>query len=258
MFVYMFVSLINNQAYSNENIKNDIDNSIKTNNKDQKKNNINVYELPYSFWDNNIDYRRFKANVYTVLGASVVALGLLYIMPESFTNWDKSEIAPDKLFSKWWDNVSSGPVMDEDDFFLNYVTHPYWGAAYYMSARSSGASAPYSFLFSFIASTFFWEYGVEAFAEVPSIQDLIITPVIGSIIGEGFYLSKRHILSNDYNLLNSKILGHVAVFLMDPINEVASLFIKDSNAKNDLIINSFPAITSSGNLSYNIAISFRF
>ncbi|WP_422121346.1 DUF3943 domain-containing protein [Photobacterium damselae] len=25
-------------------------------------------------------------------------------------------------------------------------------------------------------STVYWEYGVEAFAEVPSIQDLVVTP----------------------------------------------------------------------------------
>ncbi len=262
MFVYAFVSLISGQVYANKNIKNNIDDKVQDEKvelkgKKEEKSITSVYEMPYSFWDNNVDYRRFKTNIYTVLGASVVGLGLLYLMPESFTNWDKSDIKPSTLFGDWWDNVSSGPVMDEDDWFLNWITHPYWGAAYYMSARSSGLSAPYSFLFSFFASTFFWEYGVEAFAEVPSIQDLIITPVVGSIIGEGFYLSKRHILSNDYYLLNSKVLGHVVVFLMDPISEVASLFIKD-NKKDDIIISSFPGITSSGNLSYNVSISFRF
>lgn len=251
MFVYVFVAIIGNKAYSSESVVGNTTNSVKTE-------SINVYELPYSFWDNNIDYRRLKGSVYTVLGASVVAVGILYLLPESFTNWDKSEIAPDKLFGQWWDNVSEGPVMDEDDWFLNYITHPYWGAAYYMTARSSGASAPYSFLFSFVASTFFWEYGVEAFAEVPSIQDLWITPVIGSIMGEGFYLSKRYILNNDYRLLNSKILGHIVLFLMDPITEVTNLFLKDYNQKKDLTINSFPSINSSGNFSYNIAISFRF
>ena len=52
------------------------------------------------------------------------------------------------IFKKWKDNVSEGPVKDEDDFFLNYITHPYWGAVYYMSARSAGANIFYSFLYS--------------------------------------------------------------------------------------------------------------
>ena len=80
-------------------------------------------------------------------GASIIGAGILYLLPESFTNWDKDDAS--NIFKKWKNNISEGPVKDSDDFFLNYITHPYWGAAYYMSARSSGASAPYSFLFSF-------------------------------------------------------------------------------------------------------------
>ena len=216
-----------------------------------------VYTEPYSFWNNNVDYKLVKAQTWTVLGASVAGLGFLYLMPESFTNWNKDDASD--IFSKWWKNVKEGPVMDDDDFFLNYVTHPYWGAVYYMSARSSGASAPYSFLYSVLISTCFWEYGIEAFAEVPSKQDLVITPVVGSLIGEGFYLTKRHILSNDYELLNSKILGHATIFVMDPLTEVASWFIEEKELKDkDVSLYSFPGMTKSGNISYNMMVSVKF
>jgi hypothetical protein len=217
-----------------------------------------VYTRPYSFWENDIEFKLAKAQVWTVLGASLAGLGILYLMPESFTNWDKDDSSD--IFKKWRKNVKEGPVRDEDDWFLNWITHPYWGAVYYMSARSAGANAPVSFLYSAFVSTFFWEYGIEAFAEVPSIQDLIITPVVGSIIGEGFYLSKRHILSNDYHLLNSTILGHTAIFLMDPVSEVASWFIKDKKKieNKDVSLYSFPSITRNGDIGYNIPVSIRF
>ncbi|WP_203249645.1 MULTISPECIES: DUF3943 domain-containing protein [Cysteiniphilum] len=66
-----------------------------------------------------------------------------------------------------------------------YIGHPYAGAIYYMAARDSGFGEFESFLYSAFISTFFWEYGVEAFAEVPSIQDLIVTPVDGWLLGVG-------------------------------------------------------------------------
>jgi hypothetical protein len=60
--------------------------------------------------------------------------------------------------------------------------------------------------------------------ERPSIQDLFVTPLVGSAIGEGFYCIKRFIAGNDYSLLGSKILGNIVVFLVDPVNEVIGLF----------------------------------
>lgn len=256
MLVFIIVSI--NFIFANEVVLTPIDeeSSLSIDINTDTKIPANAYERPYSFWENDVDKRLLKAQTLTILGASVVGLGILYIMPESFTNWDKDDTS--NIFKKWHDNVSDGPVRDEDDFFLNYVTHPYWGAVYYMTARSAGFNAPYSFLYSAFVSTFFWEYGIEAFAEVPSIQDLIITPVFGSIIGEGFYWSKRHIINNNYYLLNSKILGHVTIFLMDPITEVASWFIRDPKKKNDVAIYSFPTISNSGDVGYYVMLSFKF
>ncbi len=85
-----------------------------------------------------------------------------------------------------------GPRVDEDGVVLNYVMHPYFGAIYYMTARSSGFKAVESFMYSALMSTFFWEYGVEAFAEKPSTQDLILTPVLGSVMREGYLLCKKN------------------------------------------------------------------
>lgn len=150
-----------------------------------------------------------------ILGGTLVGAGALYLMPESFTNWDKKEIA--NLDANWRRKVSQGPVVDADDWFLNWITHPYWGAVYYMQPRVAGFSWAESALYSVLASAFFWEYGIEAFAEVPSWQDLVITPAIGSIFGELFYRATLHIHSNQDRLLGSRILGKSTLLLMDPV-----------------------------------------
>jgi len=166
------------------------------------------------------DYRRLGYNSAMFLGATIIAFGILWVMPESVTNWNKQEMKDKGIFWKWKENVKAGPVWDKDNWVLNWVTHPYCGGIYYMTARSSGFTIIESFGYSAIMSTFFWEYGIEAFAEVPSIQDLIITPVIGSMMGEGFFYIKKSILRHDKKVLNSKFLGISSLFLIDPFNTI--------------------------------------
>jgi len=159
------------------------------------------------------DYTRLGYDTAMYVGATVIAFGVLYAMPESVTNWNKEEMKEKGIAYKWKENVKAGPVWDEDDWVLNWITHPYSGGVYYMTARSSGFNMFESFLYSAFMSTFFWEYGIEAFAEIPSKQDLIITPVLGSVVGEGFFYAKKSILRHDKKLLNSKTLTYHTHFL---------------------------------------------
>lgn len=170
------------------------------------------------------DYRRLSYDTAMYVGATVIAFGVLYSMPESVTNWDKEAMKENGITYKWKQNVKAGPVWDEDDWVLNWVTHPYSGGVYYMTARSSGFNMFESFLYSAFMSTFFWEYGIEAFAEIPSKQDLIITPVLGSVVGEGFFYAKKSILKHDRKVLNSKTLGYTTLFLIDPFNTLLDSF----------------------------------
>lgn len=166
------------------------------------------------------DPKRLLYNTGLYAGTALAAFGLLWIAPESVSKWDKEDIKENGLTEKWKENVKEGPVLDEDDFFMNYIIHPWAGGVYYMSARGSGFKAWESFTYSCLMSTFFWEYGIEAFAEVPSWQDLIITPVLGSAVGEGFFIAKREIIKKDRRILKSKLLGNTALFIMDPFNEI--------------------------------------
>lgn len=195
-------------------------------------------------WQREVDISRLTSseqNIYTsTRNASLAAVGvagILYMMPESVSKWDKSKMK--NLGQNWRDNVKEGPVVDKDDWAINFIGHPYSGAAYYQIARHSGMGPWGSFGYSVVMSTFFWEYGVEAFAEVPSIQDLIITPVIGSIMGEVFYRTEQKIRANEGKVMGSKELGSFLMIVMNPMgaisNEINQLFgtkvVQDARAR---------------------------
>ena len=217
----------------------------------------NVYDRPYSFTENKVDKHLLYGNTIVLVGTGVGTMAFLYSMPSSFTNWDDDDHR--NPLQKWWRNVSRGPVWDKDDLFLNYVTHPYAGAIYYMGARSAGANAGYSFLYSFALSTFFWECGIEAFAERPSIQDLIVTPVFGSILGEGFYLAKRSILDNDGQIWGSTALGTTALFLMDPMTEITTRIFRDTPSEEKRVsFSSQPIISRHHSLGYGLRMTVTF
>ena len=165
-----------------------------------------------------------------ILGLGV--MGAILALPESVSHWNRKDMKLGVLGGKWKDNVRNGPVMDEDDFAINYIGHPYSGAIYYVIARHAGYSKWKSFGYSAIMSTFFWEYGLEAFAENPSIQDLILTPIIGALIGEKFYDWDKDIRANDGKLLKSKRLGSTALFLMNPAGEISKKMNKFADNKN--------------------------
>ncbi len=186
---------------------------------------ISIYDIPYSMTGRSHDWRRLWINTGVLTGAFVGTLLVLECLPEDATTWNRAELQKTPLFTRWKEHVlEDGPEWDHDKFIFNYVLHPYAGAVYFMSARSVGFNFWQSLLYSSIISDVGWEFGIEAFMERPSYQDLFITPLVGSAIGEGFYKLKRHIVDNDYRLFGSPVVGNVVAFLIDPVNEVVGLF----------------------------------
>ena len=129
------------------------------------------------------DRNGLKRDTWYFMGYQVAAIGILYAMPESVTGWT-DEQKRNYSISDWWDNVTN-PGCDSDDFFINYVTHPYWGAAYYVRASERGYDSRGAFWYSVLLSSLY-EFGAEALFEEPSVQDLIITPTLGSLVGHYF------------------------------------------------------------------------
>ncbi|MDA7747005.1 DUF3943 domain-containing protein [Psychromonas sp.] len=187
------------------------------------------FDVPESFYDNPYkvslfspkngeDSARLWSQTNSIFYYGIGVVGVLAAMPSSITNWESSSDV--NLGQKWVDNVTAGPVWDRDDVVLNYVMHPYFGGAYYQVARKSGYRQWDSFLYSVMMSTFFWEYGVEAFAETPSMQDLVVTPVLGWVYGEWAFNTERDIWAGGGTVLGNEYLGNTALFLLDPIDSV--------------------------------------
>lgn len=167
---------------------------------------------------------RYEAVVEDSLYLQLVLLssiGVLALMPENVTGWNKEELAANSLEARWKENVSTRPIWDKDDPFINYIGHPVSGAWYYTMARNDGMTITESAVFSALMSTFVWEYGYEAFAEVPSIQDLIVTPLAGSILGEGMYILERRLDANGGIVFGSKVIGSISYFFLDPLGRIA-------------------------------------
>lgn len=186
---------------------------------------LSLYELPYSLTASQPDWPRLWLNAGIFAGAYVGTLAVLECLPEGATNWNRASIENMPWYERWKRNViEKGPEWDGDDFVFNYVLHPYAGAVYFMAARSAGFNFYQSLLFCACVSTIGWEFGIEGTMERPSIQDIFITPIVGSLVGELFYKAKRYLVTHDYRLLGSRFLGGFVAFVVDPVNEVVGLF----------------------------------
>ncbi len=166
------------------------------------------------------DAEYLRQQTYTILGLSVATVALMTLLPESVTKWDEEDRNLSGLGQKWKDNVTSGPVWDRDEHYLNYIMHPYFGGVYYTAARHAGYNEFQSFLYSFTMSAFFWEYGVEAFAEVPSYQDLFITPFFGAVVGELMFETEQEIVANGGEVMGSETMGDISLFFLNPVGHV--------------------------------------
>ena len=196
------------------------------------------------------------------VGAFAVA-GVLLLMPEDISKWDKTNMGQGQLISRWWENVRSGPVWDNDLAVVNYVGHPYFGSIYYQVARNSGYNQWNSFSYAALMSTFWWEYGVEAFAEIPSVQDLVVTPLGGWIWGEWAYHKKQEVVANGGLAMGSKFWGNIALFFLDPVGDIDIwLGNKDVEVTSFNLLHRPTAYDKSGTIlhkdSWEIRLSLKF
>lgn len=139
--------------------------------------------------------RKFLRASGLVIGFETISVGLLFVLPTHISNWDKSKTID------WRGNYKKAyahfPVIDKDAWYINYVGHPYQGAYTYNSIRTQGAKIWQSSLFT-IGHTLFWEYDIEAGMEQPSIQDLIVTPGAGILLGELLHFATLSMAKNGF------------------------------------------------------------
>lgn len=156
------------------------------------------------------DWDGVRRDTAILFGAQVVAAGVTLMLPESVSGWSSAD--KQNSFKKYGNNFVH-PVLDKDKFYINYILHPYWGATYYTRARERGLSKGESLAYSTVISALY-EFGAECFYEKPSIQDLIVTPVVGSLIGAYIFEPFRDSIRQRGDL---RWYDHAALAATDPI-----------------------------------------
>ena len=129
------------------------------------------------------DKAGLRSDTRYFLTYQIAVIGVLYVMPESMSGWSEEQKSQRRL-EIWWDNVKN-PEWDNDDLFINYALHPYWGATYFVRAKERGFNNGEALRYSLLLSTLY-EFGVEAIFENPSIQDFFVTPIGGYYLGKYF------------------------------------------------------------------------
>jgi hypothetical protein len=149
------------------------------------------------------------AVVYTTAW-HVVGMGLLLSLDPEATGFEPPHIRNVVRA------VTSPPVWDDDEWFTNYIGHPLWGSETYLAVRRDGYSRWESFLFSTAASVV-WEVAIEGWAEQPSIQDLLLTSTVGSLLGEVRYRMIASLAQQDGTW------AKVALVVVDPLRNLTNL-----------------------------------
>lgn len=91
----------------------------------------------------------------------------------------------DSTFGSSWRGITRGAwVVDQDDFSVNQIGHPYQGSLYYGFSRASGLNFWEGLLYSNLGS-FFWETCGET--THPSINDQVASGNGGPLIGEPLF-----------------------------------------------------------------------
>jgi hypothetical protein len=142
-------------------------------------------------------------------GIEIIGMITLMLMPKEVTKWEPGWIkAAEKNILRAF---STPPVWDKDGWCVNYIGHPIAGSYYYNVVRSQDATRWQSFLFATVQSCI-WEFVIEGSAERPSIQDLVVTPIAGALIGEPIHLATMSMRKNGFRFFEK-----VFVLLFNPM-----------------------------------------
>jgi len=145
--------------------------------------------------------------IWHVLAWQGIGFGVMLSMDSEETGLKR----PD--FENFRNAFEHGPVWDNDEWTVNYIAHPLWGSETYLRARGQGFGRLSSFLFS-SACGVVWEFCIESWSERPSINDLLLTSTVGSLIGEWRFHVKRKLALD--NSKTAKVLD----FVIDPFHGI--------------------------------------
>jgi hypothetical protein len=135
-------------------------------------------------------------------------------------------------FEPWayidWDtvveNLRRGIEWDRDEFSTNFFGHPFHGALFYNSARSSGLNFWEASAFT-LGGTMMWEFFMENIP--PSFNDLITTTTGGIHLGEALYRISSLVLDERATGFN-RVWRELAAGLIDPARGLNRLITGES------------------------------
>jgi hypothetical protein len=194
-------------------------------------------ERPYGFGRelddiSPADYHGLRRDAGYFFGYQFFIVGVLYVLPEEISAWT-DEQKEDYTVNKWWENVTH-PRWDPDKWYINYILHPYWGMTYYTRGRERGLDETGAFWYSFTLSSIY-EFGLEALFEPVSIQDMIFTPGLGSLLGWYFEDTRREIKSHpSFSFWDKTVL-----ILTDPLGSLNTMVDELIETDSELELRSF-------------------
>ena len=161
------------------------------------------------------------------LGYQLLAAGVWFLTPESVSKWTTEQRKTS--LQQWWENVQH-PQWDPDNWYVNYLGHPYFGAIAYVRARERRFGAFGGFWYAALISGLY-EFGIEALFERPSYQDLIVTPVGGLLLGALLFEPIREYIQGKPQL---RWYDHLTLAVTDPLGTANSLLERSLGIEPDI------------------------
>ncbi len=166
---------------------------------------IKGYEFKYNL-QRSSTYRAVRTSS-EILFFCAIGVGNYYMT--------KAENEVDWQYKYTWHDakrkVEDGWYWDPNNFNTNTVYHLYAGMTYYQIARSNYYTIPESLAWTF-AGSFFWEF-VGEWREQVSLNDMIFTPMLGSITGEALIQTTKYIEKK----MDPGILREIITLAIDPL-----------------------------------------
>lgn len=153
--------------------------------------------------------RKMWRGTLPVFGFEAIGYGILAALPSEISQWEKGDF--NRFTHNYKNTFTKPPTFDHDKWYINYIGHPYQGALFYNAVRSQNAKIWQSGLFC-VGHVLVFEYLIEGGAEQPSIQDLIITPITGILLGEGIHRVTMAMAKNGFKWYEA-----TAVIILNPM-----------------------------------------
>ena len=141
------------------------------------------FNQQFNFENRSFGNKFLRGTGYSFLFSLSIGMYLVVAPPEITQWYAENKFKLPVMQKQYRKTFTTPPVIDHDLWVVNYIGHPYQGSYYYNTIRSQGGTLLQSSLHNLFQSLF-WEYVWEGGVEQPSIQDIIVTPIAGSLVGE--------------------------------------------------------------------------